>query len=336
MVTPALAWVAAAVVLAAALAGWFLRGRRRRAGSRVHVANTGYLTALPAFRRRLSRQRAAAGALAAVVAAAAAATALLAGRPVDRLIRDERMATRDIVLCLDVSGSMFPFDSEVLATFRRMVPSFQGERIALNIWNATTRVVFPLTDDYALVESELATGAELMAIDLNSLAIPPEAYLRLEDWLAGTFSYTDQNSSLIGDGLANCAMAFDLADTERSRTIVMATDNEVAGAPVFELPEAATFADERGIRIHALYAAEVSNPAARQEYADVITSRGGLFYQLNDPRAVDGIIADITQQQAVELESDPKVVELDRPDRYYGWLVGLVSLLLLGAWRMRA
>lgn len=334
MVTPALVWLALAVVAVAGAAGWFLRGGRRRSAP-IPVANTGYLHALPAFRRRLTMQRVAGVALGVLLAGAAVTTALLAGRPVDRLIRDERMAARDIVLCLDVSGSMLRFDSEVLGTYRELLPSFQGERIALNIWNATTRVVFPLTDDYGLVEEELARGAELTAIDPDSLATPPQAYLRLEEWLAGTFSYTDDNSSLIGDGLANCALSFDLADTERSRTIILATDNEVSGAPVFSLTQAAAFAAERDIRIHAVYASLLGNQAARAEYEQVITSRGGLFYQLDDPGAVNGIVADIAAQQAHELESDPKVVELDRPDRYYGALVGLVALLVVGAWRLR-
>ncbi len=245
------------------------------------------------------------------------------------------MATRDIVLCLDVSGSMIPFDSEVLEVFAEMVPSFQGERIALNIWNATTRVVFPLTDDYALVERELAEGAEILDIDITNPFTSAERFRALERWIAGTVSWSDANSSLIGDGLANCALSFDQADTERSRTIIMATDNQVAGVPVFSLPEAAAFADERGARIHGLYAAGIPDSFARQEYEEVVTSRGGLFHELTDAAAVEGIIADITAQQAVELQSDPKVVEVDRPDRWLGALVALVAMLVLGAWWVR-
>ena len=50
---------------------------------------------------------------------------------------------------------------------------------------------------------------------------------------------------------------------------------------------------------------------------------------------MDGIIVDIAAQQAVELESDPKVVEVDRPDRWYGWLVALVAALVVAAWWVR-
>ena len=334
MVSPVLVWVAAVVVAVAGVLGWFLHGGRAAAAQR-YVANSSYLLRLPSFRRRLLRRRIGAGLIALLVAGATAAAALLAGRPVDRFVEDERMATRDIVLCLDVSGSMIPFDSEVLQSFSEMVPSFRGERIALNIWNATTRVVFPLTDDYALVEAELAEGAEVLGIDLGNPFTSAEAFLRLERWIAGTVSWSDANSSLIGDGLANCVQSFDLTDSERSRTIIMATDNQIAGAPVFTLAEAAALADERGVRIHALYAAAIDDAFARTEYEQVVTSRGGLFHDLADPAAVDGIIADIAAQQAVELESDPKVVEVDRPDRWYGWLVALVAALVVAAWWVR-
>lgn len=335
MVSPVLAWIAAALVVLAGVAGWFAR-RRGEKGRRVLVANSAYLFSLPSFRWRLLLRRTAVVSLAAVTLAAGVVAALLAGRPVDRTVQDERLAARDIVLCLDVSGSMLPFDAEVLGAFEAMVPSFQGERIALNIWNATTRVVFPLTDDYAVVEEELRVGAELLSIDFFSPFTSPEALRRLEEWFAGTITWTESQSSLIGDGLANCVMSFDLADTERARTIILATDNQVAGVPVFTLPEAAEFADERGVRIHALYAAEYPDDAARAEYEQVITSRGGLFYELSDARAVEGIIADIQAQDAAELEDDPKVVELDRPDRWYGWLVALVAGLVLLGWRARA
>ncbi len=336
MVSPVLVWVAAAVVMVAGAAGWFVTRGRRDARDRIWVANSSYLFALPSFRRRLALRRAAAVGVTALVAGASLVAAVLVGRPVDRFTQDERMATRDIVLCLDVSGSMMPFDSQVMDSFVAMLPSFQGERIALNIWNATTRVVFPLTDDYVMVEEELTAGSQLLDLDIYSPLTTPDEFRRLEEWFAGTVSYSDSNSSLIGDGLANCVMSFDLADSQRARTIILATDNQVAGVPVFSLPEAAAFADERDIRIHAIYAAEFADAAARAEYEQVVTSRGGLFYELSDAAAVDGIIDDITAQQAEELESDPKVVEVDRPDRWYGWLVAFAALLVVGAWRLRA
>lgn len=327
MVTPWLPWVVVAIVAAGLTLGWVL-SRRRDKRTQTYVSNTDYIYSLPSFQRRVQLQRFAAGAIVVMIGLLMIPAAGLAGRPVDRFTQDERMATRDIVLCLDVSGSMMSFDSQVLEKFAEMIPSFAGERIALNVWNATTRVVFPLTDDYAMIEQELNYAADLL--DLNFFG-NSYSYQDLEEWLAGTWSPTSYNSSLIGDGLATCALSFDLADTERSRTIIIATDNQVAGDEVFTLPEAAEFAAERQITVHAIYAAEFGIADERNEYESVITSHDGLFYELSDPNATAGIIDEITRQQAVELDSNPKVVELDRPDRYFGWLAGLAALLVIGA-----
>lgn len=221
----------------------------------------------------------------------------------------------------------------MLEKFAEMIPSFAGERIALNVWNATTRVVFPLTDDYAMIEQELRYGADLL--DMNFFG-SSHSYQDLEDWMAGTWSPSSYNSSLIGDGLATCALSFDLADTERSRTIIMATDNQVAGDEVFTLSAAAEFAAERDITVHAIYAAEFGRAVERDEYEHEIVSRGGLFYELSDPNATAGIIDDITRQQAIELDADPKVIELDRPDRFFGWLAALAAIFIVGAGVLRS
>nr|NLD40818.1 VWA domain-containing protein [Actinomycetales bacterium] len=330
-------WVVVGIVAVAALLGWVWVVRQRRGGShRTYVANSGYLYGLPSFKRRLLLHRFAALGLTAIVAAATLFTALLAGRPVDRYTTNERMATRDIVLCLDVSGSMISFDSQVLRTYSQMVDSFDGERIALNIWDYTTRQVFPLTDDYAMVRDELEMGADITSIGLFSITITQGAIEKYEEWMAGTFPPNAQGSSLIGDGLASCVLSFDLEEEDRSRTVILATDNEPYGESIFSLQEAAELAEERGIRIHAIYASEFPYADYRDEYEQVITSRGGLFYELSNPSAVQEIVQEITTREAVELDATPKVVEIDRPDRFYPWLVLLIGGLVLAAWRARA
>ncbi|HZK05985.1 MAG TPA: hypothetical protein VFC82_09085 [Actinomycetaceae bacterium] len=335
--TPWAPWAVIAIVLAASLAGWALLERRRRRSRReTYVANTGYLTRLPSYRRRLSLQRLAALGMVSLLGIATLFAALLAGRPIDTHLTNERLATRDIVLCLDVSGSMMPFDSQVLRVYSNMVDSFDGERISLNIWNYTTRVVFPLTDDYAMVKEELARGAQIMGINPLSMVLTPGATEAFNEWMTGTYPTFATGASLIGDGLASCVLSFDLADETRSRTIILATDNEPNGRQLLTLAEAADLAAERGARIHAIYASEWPVDQLRNEYEEVVTSRGGLFYELDDPGLAPTIVAEITAEDAAELNASPRVIETDRPDRYYPWLVLFVGLLVIVAWRARA
>ncbi|WP_143427017.1 VWA domain-containing protein [Georgenia soli] len=335
--TPWLVPVVLVAIAAAAALGWFLHRPEKRAAAVTWVANSGYLRSLTSYRRRMRVLRGGLAAAAAALALASLATASLTARPVDRDVRSEVLATRDIVLCLDVSGSMIELDTEIVQKFSEMVDSFQGERIALSIWNNTSRTVFPLTDDYALVKEELDTAASALDFDLDAWVYDQEALKKLEDFLVGTVSLDNESSSLVGDGLATCALAFDAADTERSRSIILATDNLVLGTPIYALPEAAQLAADRDITVHGMYASlsDADSASAKAEMQQVITSGGGLFFEADDPAAVDGIIEDIEAQQAIDLDADPQLVITDRPDRWYGWLVAGLGAFLLVVWRVR-
>ncbi|WP_418606304.1 hypothetical protein [Georgenia sp. SUBG003] len=169
--------------------------------------------------------------------------------------------------------------------FSEMVDSFEGERIALSVWNNTSRTVFPLTDDYALVKDELDTAAAALDFDLDAWVYDQEALEKLEDFLVGTVSLDNESSSLVGDGLATCALAFDASETERSRSIILATDNLVLGTPIYALPEAADLAAERDITVHGMYASltDAGSARAKAEMQKVVTSGGGLFFEADDP-----------------------------------------------------
>ncbi len=338
MLWPWLIPIALGLVLLAAVLGWFRPRLPRREREVRWVANTSYLKRLPTYRRRMRMYQVALGGLGVFALVAALGSSLLLARPADRDVRAEVLATRDIVLCLDVSGSMIEFDTEIVQTFSEMVESFDGERIALSVWNSTSRTVFPLTDDYALVTEELDAAAQALDFDLDGLFHTPDALQRLEEFVSGTMSLDPNSSSLVGDGLATCSFAFDETDTERSRSIILATDNQVLGEPIYSLQEAADLAAENDIRLYGLFAAsdEAYSPENEEAYRQAITENGGLFYHADDPGAVDAIIADIASQQAVELDADPEVVITDRPETVLWLAVAGVAGLILAAWRLRS
>ncbi len=176
------------------------RGARRRATSA--VANSAALTALPEYRRALRAHRIRMAVLAASAMLLGGAALLGAARPVDTTIERPETRNRDIMLCLDISGSMAAYDAELVSTFKRLVTSFEGERIGLVIFNSSAATVFPLTDDYDFINEEL---------DLAGRALAGEA--DLESFFAGTFN--GRGTSLIGDGLATCVSSFDRVDTQR-------------------------------------------------------------------------------------------------------------------------
>lgn len=342
MIGSGLAWpwvLAAALLAVAAVALWAWR-RRDGGGTARWVANTAFLEGLPELRRALRTYAVlrAVGVLALVVAVGAAA--VLAARPVQREVTPERLATRDIVLCLDVSGSMVPFDSAIVETFAELVEGFSGERVALSIFNSTSRTVFPLTDDYTVVLDELETAAD--ALRVNLLAFDPEdptTWAGIEEFLAfaGATNGVAGQSSLIGDGLASCALLFDEQGTDRSRSIILATDNDVLGDPIYSLPEAVELVSSRDVRLYGLYGGDalLRGSPQHEEFTEAIEDAGGMSWFAEDADAVGEVIDDVTAQQAVAIDAaaEPRVV--DRPQPWATVLVLAVLVVLAVRWRAR-
>jgi len=330
-------WVLPVAAAAAAGAGWLVF--RKRAGENARrrpVANADRLTVLPEYQAALRQYRRwlAVAALAAVTLAASAAIA--AARPSDLTTIRPEQHNRDIVLCLDASGSMSGADAEVVDVFTELAADFDGERIGLTIFDSSAVQVFPLTDDYTYVQEQLT-----MAKDAFNGA-------GSSGFLDGTWN--GRGSSLIGDGLASCVESFPAADgtprdgkaqdqSARSRSVVLATDNFLSGDPIFTLDEAGALAQERNVRVYALnpgdfdYGSAPGQPGALLKAAAEAT--GGAYYALDSPDAVAGIVREVQATEAAAIQGAPRAVVSDRPD--VPLTVALLSgLVLAGAsWRLR-
>lgn len=307
--------LAALAILVAGAAWWRARSRTTRA--QVPIANSARLTALPAYRRALGRSGVwlSLGALA--LAFLLGVTSIAAGRWIYQRVETPEKFNRDIVLCLDVSGSMVDYDVQVIDRYVEMLPGFEGERISLVLWDATAVPVFPLTDDYGFVKDQL----ELVAASMDD----PGA----SEYSAGTRNGT--GASLVGDGLASCALMFGpTADDGRSRSIIFATDNAVNGSTLISLPEAVQIATDRGITIFGLDANSYDN-AFSDEYRTNLEQHGGSYYKLQDESSVRSIVDAITSEQTSMVQGAPIVLITDRPA---GWLIAM--LLGMAAWMLIA
>ncbi|WP_182112457.1 MULTISPECIES: VWA domain-containing protein [unclassified Actinotalea] len=333
-------WLLAVVLLAVAGAAfWGWRTRPARTDASRWVAHTEELEELPEVRRAVRQYSIVRGAAVGALALALVSTAVLAARPVDRETRTDTFGTRDIVLCLDVSGSMVPFDSEIVATFADLVEGFDGERIGLSVFNSTSRTVFPLTDDYALVLDELAIAEEALRFDIENFdPLDPLTWDGIEpllDFVAGTEGVPAQ-ASLIGDGLASCALLFDEQDTERSRSIILATDNDPYGEPVYTLPQAVDLVSDRDVDLYGLYGGDemLRGSPQNEEFTNAIEEAGGMSWFAEDTAAVEAVIEDVTEQQAVALDAEAERLVTDRPMPWFAILVVGLLLLLGLRWRV--
>jgi Ca-activated chloride channel family protein len=317
---------AAVILIAAALAAVVLLGRRRKRDDvpSVPIAHGERLTELPSYRRALRRYRGLLITAIAAVLVAVLAGVALASRPAAPALSQPELATRDIVLCLDVSGSMVDYDAEIVDVFADLANEFSGERLSLVLFNASAVTYFPLSSDYSYIVRQLERIQE-------TFENPDET---LE---SGTL--LGDGSSLIGDGLASCAMRFDTPESERSRSIILATDNLAAGDSIYSLPEAGQLAIESDI---AVYGINPGDTAAREYLADlaeefqsVVEGTGGTYYALDDPEAVPGIVQRITSEQASALPGAPELILADVPRLPFVLLLFGVLITLTLQWRLR-
>ena len=117
-------WWVTALLLLAGLAVWAITFWNRRAmrKSPVLVANSSYMDRIPSFLRAQRTARVVRVLQVGIAVLGVIAASVLSGRIATERIETPDFASRDIVLCLDVSGSMYEYDTEILQTFAQVVP----------------------------------------------------------------------------------------------------------------------------------------------------------------------------------------------------------------------
>lgn len=335
-------WWVTTLLLLAGLAVWAITFWNRRAMRKapVLVANSRFLERIPSFQRAQRWARVLRVAQVGLAVIGVLAASMLAGRVADERIETPSFDSRDIVLCLDVSGSMYQYDTEILTTMADMVQDFDGERVALSIFNSTSRTVFPLTNDYDLIERELREAAEAIDFDEAGAYAGTQSYSEEKrrayyDFVAGTRGVDDE-ASIVPDGLASCGQLFDQAEEDRSRSIILATDNEVNGEPIFTLDEAAEGVAARDISLYTFYPGSYEcSESCLEELRSATEEHGGTVFESSDPEAIPSIIDAIQRTQAEQMGATPTVVRTDLPGAFFVLtLISLVAILLVG-WRSR-
>ena len=286
-------------VLVIALVVWLVL-RLRRVAAPVALANTETLRALLEYQRAVRRHRWMAAGGMALVGILAVAAVLGAARPVQRMTLVDQKDNRDIVLCLDVSGSMIDVDAEVVSTFLRLAEGFRGERISMVIFNSSAVPVFPLTDDYDFVSDQLRRAQRSLTLVDGK-----------DPFFAGTLN--GAGSSLIGDGLATCVRSFDHPELKRARSVILASDNEAAGKSLFTLPEGGQLATTAGIQVYGMNPSDNPSSSAAVEMRQVVETTGGMYFALNDVSAVRRTLEAVTSREATRIPSAPRTVIHDAP-----------------------
>ena len=212
------------------------------------------------------------------------------------------------------------------------------ERVGLVAWNSAAQTIVPLTDDYELLREQMDDLSDVLDIDPDNPTY--RQALRYGEALSGTQNKSINGSSLAGDGLASCAQAFDNQGLERSRSIILATDNQVIDPDkeqIYTLPDAANLLAERKIRLFSIYGADDEQSSkyqldqtpeeSREELKTVTEEQGkGRFYDVEDSGTGGQIVKELEKTEVSALGGRKQTRRTDVPQR----LVITLSLVLLG------
>ncbi len=327
---------------------------------KVKVANTKKIRNTPIYKRITLRYNIIINIIRVVCVASIVLSLVLLSRPFSVIQEEQNEYNRDIFLCMDMSASVWELNSEVVDNLKATVNSLKGDRFGISIFNTTSVILVPLTDDYHAVLEELDRLKEALNVGSDYFRAEQRGefstyyYSHYYEWddiqskvdylLDGTLIFyekrdpvtgkkvqdTTRGSSLIGDGLASCVFSFSGIDSEeeRSRVIIFTTDNDLAGEPYITLDDAAALSNRKGIH---LFGIGTKNVVKENEMKNAIEGKGRGRYYHQGTSSVNSIIDNIELTSKNLNKHATKTQEIELPRIPFIFLcLSCVVLVLLG------
>ena len=321
-------------------------GRKQKYHGGKKVANTKFFRGLQEYESQKQLRRVLAVVLEVCIIGALLMSMLLAARPFKTETTSNGVKKRDIFLCLDVSYSICYLNYDLVDSLEKVVAGLKGDRFGILIFNTSSVLYVPMTDDYEFIQQKLDQLKEyfrLQQIYQDQQFNIDQDYSKMMETLdyfdAGTLvnNYA-RGSSLIGEGLASCVYSFPrLASEDRTRLIIMATDNaEMAlSDPLIELDGAIDLVIKNHIKMFGLYPDQETYDKGNyrdytsdmKDFKSGVERTGGTFYQQPKTLTVEDIVADIQKQEALEVDELIITKEIDQPEAF---AVALIVFLTLG------
>ena len=315
-----------AIIAVVGIVIWRFLKNKRKINNKSIVAHTASIRDLPEYKKALLIYRILIGISAAVFLVSYIASTIAASRPLKVSLEDTVYDSRDVMLCLDVSGSMYSSLADIIDYFNDITTNLKGQRIGITLFDGFSVPITPLSNDYAAL-SELT---EELRDNLRDYA---------------NITRSGYGSSLIGNGLIGCVNNFDkLDDKDRTRTIILATDND--GPPKDDnddnasLTQAGEYAKRYNITIYGIdtqnYERSTSTyENSTKEFFDVVVGSGGVYYSTRDEVDTKSIVREIMAQDENRSQSSIKAIRVDAPNTAIIVLAISVIIILVLIWRLK-
>lgn len=307
----------------------FIKIKRNKYDSGLKVANTKYLKSTHYFQKILKKYHYLITGVKVVCLVSIAITIFLLARPVRTNKINYNSYNRDIFLCMDVSNSVNDLNLEIVETLKETVKKLKGERIGISIFNTSSVLLVPLTDDYEYILDSLDKISESISPYKNN-DYTKDNYFYVTNYIfSGTLEDAEtRGSSLIGDGLASCVYSFPKIEEERSRVIIFSTDNDLQGEPIISLEEAANLSQDYNVLVYGLGTDNMENSDAL-EFKETIINAGGKFYTMDQEDTIENIVKDIFALDQNNNENRVKIIKNDVPTVPFVMLLVVVTVLFV-------
>ena len=248
-------------------------------------------------------------------------TTVLASRPLKGELGKSRNKSRDIILCMDVSGSLESYQKAILGYYKSIIKQLEGERIGITVFDGRPANIIPLSDDYDTLYD--------MIDDLEKS--------NLKDYIA-TLNAGGLTSQ-IGTGLIGCVNSFDnLTSDNRPQSIILSTDNISTNTDV-NLLQAANYAKSYGVRVYGILVNEESHESAVASFHSSIAATGGIYDELKRSNGLDGeakrIVEAINTQEKEIHEGASEYTYSDSPEIWMFIAAASAIAFLIVVWRLR-
>lgn len=242
-------------------------------------------------------------------------SAILISRPYKEKNKESGIYNRDIFLCMDVSTSIDENNLELINSYKKIIKQLDGERFGISIFNTSSVLLSPLTDDYTYVDGIL-NNLEKSILAYYDYGYDPENEL-VNYRFSGTLVGNEiKGSSLVPNGLTSCMNSFTNKDEERTRIIIFSTDNDQNGESLLTLDEASKIAKKKniivyGVSVEGIYANN------NKEFKDAVLKTGGAFYKSSYNNSISKIVKSIETKSKAKLKENNKTRKEDIPIYFF-------------------
>lgn len=293
------------------------------------IANTEYTKKLDYYKSIMRKYKILAFLIKTVCVISIIISLILLARPSKVENAESKKYNRDIFLCMDVSTSVVELDENLVSEMKETVKKLKGERFGISIFNTSSTVLVPLTDDYEYVLDVLDKLEDaLKSYTLDGMA-SSEEILKREYTEAGTLvGNEERGSSIIGDGLASAIFNFPNMEEERTRIIIFSTDNDDASknGPIVTVDEAGEIARDKGILVYAL-CPELTQDKDKQELRNAVERTGGELFTETSSQTVSKIVEEIESTDKTEMKGSKETKQIDKPE--IPFMILILSIIVL-------